>query len=148
MTAAVKAMADAGMAALPFTEQVTKHRRFTSPWNAPCARTGFASMRTTRLRRSRQNWAECREALRHLRLRGFVESYVDGELTDTSRARFVAHLARCWACSGQVETLQLIKHSLQTRPQRGPVPLAEIRIRRFADRLATTPAVEGDGPRT
>lgn len=105
-------------------------------------------MRTRSRRRSPWTRTECREALRHLRVRGFVEPYVDGELTDTRRARFVAHLARCWSCSGQVEMLQLIKHSLQTGPQRGPVPLAEIRLRRFADRLATTPpTVSGEGPR-
>ncbi|EST38268.1 hypothetical protein N566_08335 [Streptomycetaceae bacterium MP113-05] len=105
-------------------------------------------MKATSLRRSRQNWAECREALRHLRLRGLVEPYVDDQLAGTRRAHFVAHLARCWTCSEQAETLHLIKQSLRTGLQRGPVQLAEVRLRRFADRLTAPPTTaRSDGPR-
>ncbi|THA27931.1 hypothetical protein E4198_23330 [Streptomyces sp. RKND-216] len=105
-------------------------------------------MKATSLRRSRQNWAECQEVLRHLRLRGLVEPYVDDQLAGTRGARFVAHLARCWTCSEQAETLRLIKHSLRNGPQRGPVHLAEVRLRRFADRLTATPTTaRSDRPR-
>ncbi len=86
--------------------------------------------------------------LRHLWLRGFVEPYVDGELAGVRRARFAAHLTRCWTCSGHVETVQLIKLSLRTGPQRGPTPLAEVRLRRFADRLATTGHGRGSSTRS
>jgi anti-sigma factor RsiW len=95
--------------------------------------------------RGSQTWAECREGLRHLHLRGSVEAFIDGELTGTHRTRVAAHLARCWTCSGHAETLRLIKHSLRTGPRRAPVALAEIRLRRFADRLAAVPST-GDGP--
>lgn len=102
-------------------------------------------MRTVSLRRSGQTRVECREALRHLWLRDFVEPYVDGELASVRRARFTVHLTRCWTCSVHVETLQLIKRSLRTGPKRGPTPLAEVRLRRFADRLATTETDHGRG---
>jgi anti-sigma factor RsiW len=102
-------------------------------------------------RRLRQTCAECREKIRHLRLRGSLEAYVDGELTGSRRAEVAAHLACCWTCSGYAETLRLIKHSLRTGPRRAPVPLAEVRLRRFADRLADRMATasgtcHGTGP--
>ncbi|MEU9245392.1 zf-HC2 domain-containing protein [Streptomyces sp. NPDC048385] len=93
--------------------------------------------------RFREIRAQCREQLRHLRLRGSVGAYVDGELAPARHAELAAHLVRCWACSVQAETLRLVKHSLRGGPLRAPVSLSEIRIRRFAARLA---APEGSGP--
>ncbi|UGY94608.1 anti-sigma factor family protein [Streptomyces gobiensis] len=83
-----------------------------------------------------RSWAACREKIRHLRLRGDVAAYVDGELTGVHRARVAAHLGRCWSCSGDAESLRLIKTSLRNGPQRAPASLASVRLRRFASRLA------------
>ncbi|MDR3084366.1 MAG: zf-HC2 domain-containing protein [Streptomyces sp.] len=102
-------------------------------------------MKTLSTGRLRHTWAECREHLRHLRLRGCIGAYADGELGDAQRDRVAAHLARCWACGGCLQTLRLIKHSLRGRPQRAPVSLAATRMRRFAGRLATTPSTH-QGP--
>jgi anti-sigma factor RsiW len=57
--------------------------------------------------------AGCRQQASHLRLRTLVGAYVDGELTGSQRARLAAHLTACWACSGYVETLRMIKQSLR-----------------------------------
>ncbi|MBV7697381.1 anti-sigma factor [Streptomyces sp. TRM70350] len=83
--------------------------------------------------------AECQEKYRHVRLRGWIEAYVDNQLTGTRRARVAAHLAACWACSGTAETLHLVKHSLRRAPRRTPT-LSELRLRRFASRLTHTGA--------
>ena len=77
----------------------------------------------------------CRQHIRHLRLRGLVGPYVDGELTGSARLAVAAHLAVCWACSGYAETLRLVKHSLSRGPGRAPAELAERRLRGFAERL-------------
>jgi hypothetical protein len=91
----------------------------------------------------RRAWAECREKLRHLRLHGSVEAFVDGQLTGARRARMAAHLACCWACSGYAQTLRLIKASLRRGPNRAPVSLPAIRVHRFADRLLSSPRIRG-----
>ncbi|MEU2911962.1 hypothetical protein ACFYM3_13360 [Streptomyces massasporeus] len=96
-------------------------------------------MSKQRVPRPVQVWAECREKLRHVRLRGDVEAYADGQLTGVRRARVAAHVGACWACSGSLELLQLIKASLRGSPRRTPVTLASARVRRFAHRL-TAPA--------
>ena len=101
-------------------------------------------LRTTGLRHT---WAECREGMRHVRLQGAVDAYVDGELTPARRAQVAAHLAYCWACSGYAQTLRSIKASLRRGPDRAPVSLSETRLRRFADRLASSPRVRGPDPR-
>lgn len=108
-------------------------------WNAPRLEPGFRSMRKQRVPRPVQVWAECREKLRHVRLRGEVEAYVDGQLTGAHRTRVAAHVGVCWACSGSLELLQLIKASLRRSPQRTPVSLASARVRRFAHQLTAPP---------
>jgi hypothetical protein len=89
----------------------------------------------------RQASAARREAVRHVRLRGLVEAYVDGELGRAQRRAVAAHLSECWNCSADAETLTLIKHSLRTGPLRAPASLARHRLRRFALRLGA-----GGGP--
>ncbi|WP_434594055.1 anti-sigma factor family protein [Streptomyces sp. A5-4] len=84
-------------------------------------------------------WAECREKIRHVRLRGDVEAYVDGQLTGAHRVRVAAHIACCWACSGSLQLLRLVKASLRHHPQRTPPSLASARVRRFAHHLTTPP---------
>ncbi|MGW0821039.1 anti-sigma factor family protein [Streptomyces sp. NPDC002845] len=84
-------------------------------------------------------WAECREKFRHLRLRGAVGAYADGQLTGARHTLVAAHVARCWACSGELLALRLMKASVRGSPHRAPTSLAEVRIRRFADRMARTP---------
>lgn len=83
--------------------------------------------------------AECREKCRRVRLRGWIEAYVDNQLTGPRRARVAAHLAACWACRGTAETLNLVKHSLR-RASRRTSTLSELRLRRFAVRLTHTGA--------
>ncbi|WAX77479.1 hypothetical protein [Streptomyces sp. KMM 9044] len=95
-------------------------------------------MRKQHVPRPVQVWAECREKLRHVCLRGDVEAYADGQLRGVRRARVAAHVGACWACSGSLELLQLIKASLRRTPQRAPVPLASARVRRFAHRLTAS----------
>ncbi|MBM9506246.1 anti-sigma factor family protein [Actinacidiphila acididurans] len=85
--------------------------------------------------RLREIRAQCREGVRHLRLRRCVGAYVDGELPPARRAELTAHLVRCWTCSGHAETLRLIKHSLGNGPVRAPSALTEARLRRYAVRL-------------
>ncbi|WP_374194641.1 anti-sigma factor [Streptomyces sp. ISL-63] len=82
-------------------------------------------------------WVTCRETIRHLRLRGQVEAYADGELAGNRRVRVAAHIDRCWACSGTLHLLQLIKASLRDSPRRTPPSLASARMRRFANGLST-----------
>lgn len=96
-------------------------------------------MRKQRIPGPRQLWAECREKIRHLRLRGDLEAYADGELTGVHRMRVAAHIACCWACSGSLQMLQLIKASLRGSPRRTPASLASVRMRRFAHRLTAPP---------
>ncbi|MBW5249351.1 zf-HC2 domain-containing protein [Streptomyces sp. P01-B04] len=84
-------------------------------------------------------WAECRERFRHARLRGEVEAYADGQLTGAHRMRVAAHIACCWACSGRLQLLRLVKASLRASPHRTPPTLASARVRRFARHLSTPP---------
>ncbi|MEU9069843.1 hypothetical protein AB0E06_23960 [Streptomyces sp. NPDC048109] len=72
-----------------------------------------------------------------MRLRGEVEGYADGQLTGAHRMRVAAHIACCWACSGSLQLLRLIKASLRHSPQRTPPSLASARVRRFAQELST-----------
>ncbi|MFF4544021.1 anti-sigma factor family protein [Streptomyces sp. NPDC001435] len=88
-------------------------------------------------------WAECREKLRHLRLRGAVGVYADGQLTGARHTRVAAHVARCWACSGELLALRLMKASIRGHPHRAPTSLTEFRIRRLADRIAGTSTPPG-----
>ncbi|WP_149824344.1 zf-HC2 domain-containing protein [Streptomyces tailanensis] len=64
-------------------------------------------------------WAECRERLRHLRLRGAVGAYADGQLTGVRRTRVARHVAHCWTCSGELLVLRLIKASCGERDRHG-----------------------------
>lgn len=77
-----------------------------------------------------------------MRLRGAVEAYADGELTGVHRMRVAAHIACCWACSGSLQLLHLIKASLQGSPRRTPASLAGVRMRRFAQQLTTPPRAD------
>ncbi|NUR05208.1 MAG: hypothetical protein HOY79_54515, partial [Streptomyces sp.] len=91
--------------------------------------------------------AECRQKVGHMRLRGAVEAYVDGELAGRRRARVAAHVACCFSCSGYVQTLRLVKASLRRGPARAPASLTGARVHRFADRLTRTAgAREGRPP--
>ncbi|MEV4920918.1 zf-HC2 domain-containing protein [Streptomyces tirandamycinicus] len=103
-------------------------------------------MRKRRAPGPEQVWAECRERLRHLRLRGDVEAYADGELTGARRAMVAGHIARCWACSGSLQLLQLVKASLRRTPGRAPVSLASARLRRYAGRIADAGPAGPAGP--
>jgi anti-sigma factor RsiW len=94
-------------------------------------------------RRLRQIQAECREGIRHLSLRDLVEAYVDDELADDDRTRVAAHIDRCWICSDHACTIRLMKRSLSIGPRRAPVPLAMVRLRRYANGLATAPGPSG-----
>ncbi|MFE1734488.1 MULTISPECIES: zf-HC2 domain-containing protein [unclassified Streptomyces] len=82
-------------------------------------------------------WVTCGETIRHLRLRGQVEAYADGELAGGRRVRMAAHIDRCWACSGTLQLLQLIKASLRNSSRRTPPSLASARMRRLAKELST-----------
>jgi anti-sigma factor RsiW len=72
----------------------------------------------------------------HRRVRRAVDAYVDGELTRGRAAAVAAHLAECWGCSGDADTLRLVKRSLQGRATRRPSDLALARMRRWAEGLA------------
>lgn len=85
-------------------------------------------------------WAEYREKIRHLRLRGAVGAYADGELNCADRARMATHIACCWSCSGSLETLKLIKASVRGSQKRAPASLASARLHRYAHQLAAAPA--------
>ncbi|MFJ9012561.1 anti-sigma factor family protein, partial [Streptomyces canus] len=113
------------------------------PRNVPHLDEGFQCMTSLRSPRACRWWAECRERLRHLRLRGAVGPYADGQLTGARQTRVAAHVARCWACSGELLALRLIKASIRDHPHRAPTSLTEVRIRRLADRIARTPPPPG-----
>ncbi|MBA2809100.1 MULTISPECIES: anti-sigma factor family protein [Streptomyces] len=76
----------------------------------------------TKLSTQRPNrlWWECREKLRHLRLHGAVGAFADGQLTGVRHTRVAAHVARCWACSGELIALRLMKASIRGHPHRAP----------------------------
>jgi anti-sigma factor RsiW len=70
-------------------------------------------------------------ALRHRRLRSKVESYFDGELDERASAQVHRHLHECWFCSGELETLRLVRAALRRR-RNAAVSLPLMRLRRFA----------------
>ena len=72
----------------------------------------------------------------HRRVRRAVDAYVDGELTRSQAAAVEAHLDECWGCSGEADTLRLMKRSLQRLAARSPSDLARARLRRWAEGLA------------
>ncbi|MGH9110918.1 MAG: zf-HC2 domain-containing protein [Acidimicrobiales bacterium] len=72
----------------------------------------------------------------HRRVRRAVDAYVDGELARGQAAAVAAHLDNCWGCSGDADTLRLMKRSLQRLAARRPSDLARARLRRWAERLA------------
>jgi anti-sigma factor RsiW len=89
-----------------------------------------------------------RGLLAHHRMRRSVEAYVDGELAPQARADVVRHLSRCWECSMAAETLRLLKWALSRHRVRSPSSLAERRLRRFAENLASVrPSEDGRGSR-
>jgi anti-sigma factor RsiW len=53
--------------------------------------------------------------LRHHRLRSLLGAFVDGELDPGAAGRIRAHLRSCWWCSGDVQTLRLVKATLRRR---------------------------------
>jgi anti-sigma factor RsiW len=74
-------------------------------------------------------------ALAHRRMRRAVDAYIDGELDAVEASAVTAHLDECWGCSGEAETLRLIKRSLRARTVRRPADLALARLRLWADHL-------------
>ncbi len=50
--------------------------------------------------------------LRHRRLRSMLDAFADDELEPDAAQQVRAHLRTCWWCSGDVETLKLIKATL------------------------------------
>lgn len=83
-----------------------------------------------------------RDLLAHRRMRRAVEGYLDGELTPQDRAEVARHLSICWECSVAAETLRLLKRALSHHRDRRPTSVVEGRLRRFAEKLAST----GTGP--
>lgn len=72
--------------------------------------------------------------VRHRRLRRQVEAYVDGYVTSPADAAVVrAHLKECWDCSGDADTLRLIKVSLRRLAKTQPTDLRSARIRQWAE---------------
>jgi anti-sigma factor RsiW len=73
----------------------------------------------------------------HSRMRRAVDAYVDGELPPARAAAVEAHLTDCWGCSGDAETLRLMKRSLRRLRHRGPSELTLARLRRWAEGLVS-----------
>jgi anti-sigma factor RsiW len=71
--------------------------------------------------------------LRHLRSRSQLEAYLDGELDAPTSATVADHVRDCWFCSGDLQTLRLIRAALR-RPGRPP-SLPVLRLRRFAQQV-------------
>lgn len=72
--------------------------------------------------------------LRHRRLRREVEAYVDGYVVSPDRAAVVrAHLEQCWDCSGDADTLRLVKAVLRRRGRLQPTSLSAARLRQWAE---------------
>lgn len=72
--------------------------------------------------------------LRHHKLRSQLEAFVDGELVRDEAELVRAHLRLCWGCSGEVQTLRLLKAAL-VRPSHAVASLPVARLRRFAKLL-------------
>jgi anti-sigma factor RsiW len=66
-------------------------------------------------------------------MRRDLDAYVDGELSRLRVAAVEAHLEDCWGCSGEADTLRLIKRSLRTLAARRPSDLALARLRRSVE---------------
>jgi anti-sigma factor RsiW len=69
----------------------------------------------------------------HRRMRRDLDAYIDGELPRVRVAAIEAHLEDCWGCSGEADTLRLIKRSLRTLAARRPSDLALARLRRWVE---------------
>ena len=68
--------------------------------------------------------------LRHLRVRTMLDAYVDDELGSHDAALVSGHLRSCWWCSGDVQTLRLIKAALLRHRSSG-VSLPSTGLQRF-----------------
>lgn len=65
-----------------------------------------------------------------------LQSYLDGELDDRTRAEIAAHLEACRDCGLEFSTYREVKTSLSR--ERTPVPADTLeRLRRFGDDLVT-----------
>jgi anti-sigma factor RsiW len=71
--------------------------------------------------------------LRHLRSRSRLEAYLDEELDTHTRTMVARHVRECWFCSGDLQTLRLIRAALR-RPI-GPPSLPVLRLHRFAQQI-------------
>ena len=78
-----------------------------------------------------------RGLLAHRRMRYAVGAYLDGELETAAGAEVAAHLSICWECSTVAETLRLLKSALRRRGALTPTTVAERRLRRFAEEVAS-----------
>lgn len=81
---------------------------------------------------------DCREAAR------LIQSYLDGQTTESERPRVAAHLEMCRRCGLEARTYAEIKAALARR--RCPVDeLSLLRLRQFGTSLASSgPAGNGD----
>ena len=67
--------------------------------------------------------------LGHRRIRRKIEAYVDGELRSTRTVADVErHLDACWNCTGEADSLRLVKSSLRTIGGRRPADLSVVRL--------------------
>lgn len=73
--------------------------------------------------------------LAHRRMKRAVSAYVDGELDPRGAAAVADHLRKCWGCSGDVDLIRTVKHSLRNLANRHGDSLAVTRLRRFASGL-------------
>lgn len=73
-----------------------------------------------------------------------MSAYVDGELEPAQRGAVVCHLADCWDCSSDAETLRLMKHSLRRLGRRRAPELALRRLQRIV--VAMTSGDREAGP--
>jgi anti-sigma factor RsiW len=71
------------------------------------------------------------QTLRHRAVRRDVTAYFDGELDADRTAAVLRHVRGCWGCSGDLETLRMLRAALR---RRAAVPrLDAARLRRFAE---------------
>lgn len=70
----------------------------------------------------------------HRRMQRQVEAYLDGYVDHPGDAPVIeAHLRECWSCSGEAETLRLVKRSLARLAHRRPTDLGAARLRQWAE---------------
>ena len=70
----------------------------------------------------------------HRRIRRKIEAYVDGELRSTSGIADVErHLDACWGCTGEADSLRLVKSSLRTIGSRRPADLSVVRLQGWVE---------------